>query len=121
MVGAALQLFLHPTRCTMARFIGLMIYRAVASSVSPALPIAQARPSWCRAPYDGLFGRASGNYTRAASDGTDLLREAILAYAGDGGAAYVNDQIVSLFPNSDSLTDSQVAELGSALVENWKP
>jgi hypothetical protein len=54
--------------------------------------------------------------------GTDLLRDAITAFARDGGAAVVNDTIVSLFGDNDgALTDSQLGQLGAALVENYQP
>jgi hypothetical protein len=53
--------------------------------------------------------------------GTVLLRDAITSFAQDGGASVVNDTIMSLFGESDAaLTDSQLGELGDALVENWK-
>jgi hypothetical protein len=54
-------------------------------------------------------------------NGTELLRDAIATFAQDGGAAYVSDTIESLFPNSDSLSDEQLGQLGSALVENYQP
>ena len=54
-------------------------------------------------------------------DGSDMLRDSIAAYAADGNATVVNDQIVSLFGSVSSLTDEQLAELGDALVENYQP
>jgi len=53
--------------------------------------------------------------------GTEMLRDAISAFAQDGGAAYVNDTIVSLFGEASSLSDDQLGELGTALVENFQP
>jgi hypothetical protein len=67
--------------------------------------------------------RTGGQAVLAAcgEDGSEFLRDAIVAYATDGGASVVNETIVSLFGNDDSaLTDSQLGQLGEALVENWK-
>ena len=54
-------------------------------------------------------------------DGSDKLRGAISAYARDGGAGYVASTMESLFGDSDKpLSDSQVSQLGAALVDRWR-
>ena len=54
-------------------------------------------------------------------DGSDRLRESITAFARDGGAGYVSDTIVNLFGASDKpLSDTQVSQLGAALVDRWR-
>jgi hypothetical protein len=53
-------------------------------------------------------------------DGSDKLRGAISAYAQDGGAGYVASTMESLFGQSHTpLSDSQVSQLGAALVDRW--
>ena len=67
--------------------------------------------------------RTGGQSILAAcgEDGSDQLRDAIAAYAADGGVRNIKATIESLFGNDDSaLTDSQLGELGAALVENWR-
>jgi hypothetical protein len=54
-------------------------------------------------------------------DGSGMLRDAIAAYAADGGATYIDETIVSLFGDNDApLTDAQLGTLGETLVENWR-
>jgi hypothetical protein len=54
-------------------------------------------------------------------DDSDRLRGAISAYAQDGGAGYVASTIESLFGQSHTpLSDSQVSQLGAALVDRWR-
>lgn len=54
------------------------------------------------------------------NDGVGMLRDAIAAFAQDGGAAVVNETIIDLFGENDApLTDSQLGELGATIVENY--
>jgi hypothetical protein len=54
-------------------------------------------------------------------DGTPQLRDAITNFARDGGSGYVADTIESLFGQSDKpLSDTQVSQLGAALVDRWR-
>jgi hypothetical protein len=53
--------------------------------------------------------------------GTELLRDAIAAYAAEGNAAVVNDTIVSLYGEASNLSDAQLGALADELVDKWQP
>jgi len=52
-------------------------------------------------------------------DATPQLRDAITNYARDGGAAAVNETIISLFGDASTLSDEQVGTLADTLVDRW--
>jgi len=62
---------------------------------------------------------AAGGAAEAAR-GSDLLRQSITRFAENGGAAFIDKTMTELFGSSESLSDTQVGQLGSALVDRWR-